>query len=62
MIAAVALWLGYEDDTTAAPTGTQINAQDPTNLAPAPVFVPKALTVDAGVAPDAAADASVDGP
>jgi hypothetical protein len=44
LFAAFALWLGYEDEITpapGAPGGKPVG--DPTNLEPAPVFVPKPL-------------------
>jgi hypothetical protein len=44
LIAAFALWIGYEDETTpapGAPGGKPVG--DPTNLPPAPVFVPRPL-------------------
>lgn len=39
LITAVALWLGYEDEAPAA-AGPDGRGVDPTNLPPAPVFVP----------------------
>lgn len=59
VIAAVALWLGYEDDDTPVNGATgEVNAVDPTNLAPAPVFVPKAPPPDAGAPPPPPSDAT----
>lgn len=42
-ITALALWLGYEDEEAPAPNATGGTVEDPTNLEPAPVFVPKPL-------------------
>lgn len=43
LITTLALWLGYEDDD--APTQRSLDGtiEDPANLEPAPVFVPKPL-------------------
>ena len=63
LLAAFALWLGYEDEPAGGGDGTQGNdpiGVDPGNLEPAPVFVPKAL-VDAGAGAPSA-DAAVDAP
>lgn len=71
LLTALALWLGYEDETGSPAqggSGKDPVGIDPTNLAPAPVFLPKPLaTPDAGVAPpppDAAPviDAGIDAP
>jgi outer membrane biosynthesis protein TonB len=40
-ITALALWLGYEDEDAPAQSGSAGTIQDPANLEPAPVFVPK---------------------
>jgi predicted metal-binding membrane protein len=60
LLAAFALWLGYEDADPAgggAP-GTDPITVDPTNLTPAPVFLPKGLDAGAGDSPPA--DAAID--
>ncbi|MBA2539480.1 MAG: hypothetical protein H0V17_07595 [Deltaproteobacteria bacterium] len=47
LITAVALWFGYEDADPAAPSSPGGTFEDPTNLEPAPVFVPKPLPAPA---------------
>ena len=63
LLAAFALWLGYEDETPASAGGTGQDpiGVDPGNLEPAPVFVPKAL-VDAGTGDSPADAAAIDAP
>lgn len=39
LITALALWLGYEDESPAA-AAPDVRTMDPSNLPPAPVFVP----------------------
>jgi hypothetical protein len=60
LLAALALWLGYEDEAPAggSPGGNDPINVDPGNLEPAPVFVPKAL-VDAGASAEVPVDAAV---
>lgn len=43
LLTAFAEWIGYEDDDAPAKPNTPGTIGDPTNLEPAPVFVPKPL-------------------
>ncbi|MEO8699386.1 MAG: hypothetical protein ABI867_05055 [Kofleriaceae bacterium] len=59
LITAVALWIGYEDDTSPAPAGDDPNnpGVDPTNLPPARVKLPREL--EPATPPPAPIDAGV---
>jgi hypothetical protein len=61
LLAAFALWLGYEDadPVTGVPPGQEPIGVDPTNLKPAPVFIPKGLDAGAGDTPPPPTDAGV---
>ncbi len=43
LITGVALWLGSEDEASPDPNKQRGTIEDPTNLEPAPVFVPRPL-------------------